>query len=252
VPDPAGGWWTCRFGDEFDGAALDPARWVTTTTQNSAFTNAGECYTDNPANVSVGTGVLRLTARKEAAPLMCPSLSSAYPTQYTGGAVTTWSTFSQTYGRFEIRARFPDTTGAGVHGALWLWPSTQRFYGVWPASGEIDIGEFFSRYPDRVIPFVHYDNGADPTRTADDCLVEHPDQFHTYVLEWTPSTLTFSYDGRTCLVDDWQPTGMTKPAPFDKPFYLNLTQAIGIGTNGLTGATRLPATTQVDYVHVWQ
>jgi hypothetical protein len=61
------------------------------------------------------------------------------------------------------------------------------------------------------------------------------------------------YDGHTCLVDNWNPTGMVKPAPFDQPFMVALTQALGINTNAFSPAsTPLPATTQVDYVRVWK
>src|SRR5207237_907796 len=101
VPDPSGGWWACSFGDEFTGSEVDPTKWVTTTSEASAFTNAGECYTSNPENVSVDDDVLTLTARKQAQALPCPGLASSTPTSYTGGAVTSWSRFSQTYGRFE-------------------------------------------------------------------------------------------------------------------------------------------------------
>ena len=42
-----------------------------------------------------------------------------------------------------------------------------------------------------------------------------------------------------------------KPAPFDQPFIVALTQALGVGANAVTAATPLPATTQIDYVRVW-
>jgi hypothetical protein len=41
--------------------------------------------------------------------------------------------------------------------------------------------------------------------------------------------------------------------PFDQPFMVVLTQALGITTNEFDPATTpLPATTQVDYVRVWK
>ena len=48
----------------------------------------------------------------------------------------------QTYGRFDIRARFPEVTLPGSQGALWMTPY-QNLYGLWPLSGEIDIAEFY-------------------------------------------------------------------------------------------------------------
>ena len=41
--------------------------------------------------------------------------------------------------------------------------------------------------------------------------------------------------------------------PFDQPFFVALTQALGVDTNVFNPATTpLPATTQVDYVRVWK
>jgi hypothetical protein len=43
------------------------------------------------------------------------------------------------------------------------------------------------------------------------------------------------------------------PGPFDKPFMVSLTQALGaIGTDNQAGATTpLPSTAEVDYLKVW-
>ena len=79
-----------------------------------------------------------------------------------------------------------------------------------------------------------------------------PSEFHSYALEWTTSTLTISFDGHTCVSDNWNPAApLLKPAPFDQPFMIALTQALGINANAVNDATPLPATTQIDYVRVW-
>jgi len=248
-----GGRWVCTFADDFSGTSLNPARWVALTTAASGYTNGWECYTDSPNNISVSGGVLSLTARKEAQPFMCYAPWGAWNTQYTSGFATTWSKFAQAYGRFEIRAKFPAAKLAGLQSALWLWPVNDQKYGSFPASGEIDIAEFYTQYPDRVIPYVHYnDGGADPNVTNNYCMMSDPEQFHTYLLEWTPQSLLIKFDGQTCVNDVWNPVGLTRPAPFDQPFYLNLTQALGISTNAMTAETPFPATTQIDYVRVWK
>jgi beta-glucanase (GH16 family) len=252
VPRAGGGTWTCTFADDFGGTSVDPAKWVKLTTQASGFTNGGECYVDGPDNIAVADGTLRLTARQEPAPISCPGLPTGSTTSYTGASVTSVGRFAQAYGRFEIRARFPAAQDAGLHSALWLWPVNDTRYGAEPASGEVDIAEFYTSSPDRVIPYVHYANPADTTVTNNECMVDHPDRFHVYTLEWTPLALEISIDGRQCVVNNWQPVGMAKPAPFDQPFFLNLTQAIGTGANGVTPGTELPGTTQVDYVRVWR
>ena len=253
VAKPGGGRWTCTFADDFSGASLDGGKWVPVKTAVNGFRNGPECYVDSQDNVSVANGVLTLTARREAKPFTCASPFGSFTTEYTGGYVTTWRRFSQAFGRFEFRARFPDTKVVGVHSALWLWPDDAKRYGESPASGEIDVAEFYSAYPDRAVPYVHYvGDKLDPNATSTTCMIARPEDFHTYVLVWTPQTLTIEYDGNVCLVDDWQPTTMAKPAPFDQPFYLNLTQALGNGANTFDAATTpVPATMQVDYVRVW-
>jgi beta-glucanase (GH16 family) len=201
----------------------------------------------------VSGGTLRLTVRREAAPFVCQNPNGSYTTQYTGGMVSTAYRFGQAYGRFEVRAKLPAATVKGLQTAFWLWPTNATKYGSsWPASGEIDIAEYYTQYPDRLIPYIHYnDGGRDPNVTNTSCMVPKPSEFHSYAAEWTPTTITIIYDGKTCLVNRWNVNGMAR-APFDQPFMVVLTQALGITTNAFNAATPLPATTQIDYVHVWR
>ena len=247
--------WTCTFDDEFNGSSLDPTKWIAQQTSDSGYHSGNECYVNSPNNVSVSGGTLNLTVRAEAAPFLCPDPFGDYLTQYTSGMVSTYHRFSQTYGLFEVRAKFPADTVPGVQTTLWLWPVNSKAYGLlWPDSGEIDFAEWYSEYSGIDIPIVHYNRaiGATDTNTAH-CALPAPDTFHTYGLEWTPTSLTILLDGNVCMVDDWQPAlPLSKPEPFDRPFIMSLTQALGIQTNNFNPAsTPLPATTQIDWVRVW-
>ena len=253
VPRPDSGSWRCTFSDEFDGTALDPTKWGVVQTSDTGFRSGGECYVDHPDNVSVSNGQLDLTVRALANKFACLSPVDGWVTRYTGGMVSTNKRLSQTYGRFEVRARFFGATTIGVQSAVWMWP-TEKTYGDWPKSGEIDIAEYYSKYPDRVIPYVHYAATVyDPTVTNTQCFVDRPDEFHDYAVEWTPAVITITIDGETCVSTRWEKAApLEKPAPFDRPFHLNLTQALGIGQNAfVAGTTPLPATMQVDHVRVW-
>jgi beta-glucanase (GH16 family) len=247
---PDGGTWVCTFDDEFNGSQVDGTKWYAQTTATSGFGGA-ECFVAGPNNISESGGVLRLTVRKETAPFTCTTPTGSYSTQYTSGTVNTLGRFSQAYGRFDVRAAFPAATVAGLQSSLWLWPTTNK-YGTWPTNGEIDIAEAYSKYPDRVIPFIHYAPASpDPNVTDNYCLID-PGQFHTYTAIWTTSSITIQFDGRTCLSDSWNPAApLVKPQPFDQPFMIALTQALGVNSNAVTDATPLPATTQIDYVRVW-
>lgn len=253
IAKSTGGNWTCKFADEFGGRGLDTSKWLAQLTSNSGYHSGNECFVDSSNNISVSSGYLKLTVRKEPAPFTCTSPYGDYTTQYTSGTVSTWGKFSQAYGRFEIRAKFPAAKVAGLQSALWLWPQESK-YGAWPVSGEIDIAETYSKYPDRAIPFIHYNQAtADLSVTNNYCMIADVSAFHSYVAEWTPTTITIKYDGAVCTVHEWNPAApLLKPAPFDQPFIVVLTQALGIVDNAFDPATTpLPATTQIDYVHVW-
>jgi beta-glucanase (GH16 family) len=255
IDKSAGVPWRCTFDDEFSGTALDSSKWLAQLTSNSGYTSGGECYTGSTNNVAVSGGLLNLTVRREAAPFTCVDPFGNYTTQYTGAMVTTDYKFSQTYGLFEVRAKLPAATVKGLQESFWLWPvDATKFGAVWPASGEIDFAEMYSLYPNLDVPFIHYNAASpDPNVTVYNCTIADQTQFHTYGLEWTSSSISILLDGKTCLTDTWHPAGpLVQPAPFNQPFFLNLTQALGITTNAFTpGTTPLPGTTQVDWVRIW-
>ncbi len=252
---PDGSQWECTFDDEFDGTAVDRTKWSVMDTATVHYHSGKECYVDSPNNVSEHDGWLNLTVRAEASSFSCGQGASGYTTQWTSGMVYTLGTFAQAYGRYEIRARFPATKKKGLQESLWLFPVNRE--AAWPSRAEIDIGEAYSLYPDRVVPYVHYTTSPiapDPNVTNNKCILGDLSVPHTYVLEWTPQSLTMTYDGQVCLVDDWNPAPpQEKPQPFDEPFFLAITQALVIYTNGFNPwITPLPATTSVDYVRIWK
>jgi beta-glucanase (GH16 family) len=254
IPKDSGGSWQCTFFDDFDGSSLDGGKWLTQRTDGSGFGDGTSCFVDSPNNVSVSNGTLKLTSRKEAAPFTCDNPLGDFTTRYTSGMVSTWGRFSQTYGRFEVRAKLSAAAVKGLQSSLWLWPVDATHYGPRPASGEIDFAEMYSAYPDRAIPYIHYDPASpDPNVTNTNCLISNLAAFHKYAVEWTPSSIKIVYDGRTCLTDRWNPAApLTRPQPFDQPFLIALTQGLGIGNNAFDpGTTPLPATTEVDYVRAW-
>jgi hypothetical protein len=98
------------------------------------------------------------------------------------------------------------------------------------------------------IPYVHYANELlDLNKTALTCALNTA-TFNTYELYWAPGVLAVLYNGNVCLVD--HPS--SGAVPFNQPFFIALTQALGVLPNPLVpGLTPLPATTQVDWVRAW-
>lgn len=268
--------WDCVLIDDFDGTELDRSVWQVQTTAGSGFGVGGECFVDSPDNIAVSEGSLKLSARR-VPEFTCSSPKGAFPTTFTGGSIFTREDHDRTYGRFEIRARMPQTTKKGLHFAFWLWPRSLTNYSVpepqekW-ANGEIDVMEWYSLHPNLGVPFLHYAhtyiqvpdaNGElkwvpnDPNITAwgPNCYVGDASQWHTYTLEWTPSVIRVLYDGKVCLENtNWTPRNTTMPGPFDKPFMTSLTQAMGaLGSGNQADSTvDLPGTAEVDYLKIWE
>ncbi|PWN00886.1 hypothetical protein DJ010_21410 [Nocardioides silvaticus] len=248
-----GSTWTCSFVDDFDGDSLDPTKWATQDTSLTGFRSGQTCYRNTPENVDVHNGELRLTARREAEEIACHNvLLGAFSTPYTGGTIGTRGKFSQTYGRFEVRAKYPETTVPGLHGGFWAMP-VDSVYGAWPASGEIDIAEWWSNAPNHVLPTLHY-LGDTIDDTGVGCQVSTPSSYHTYTMEWSPEEIRFFIDGDLCFERPLSVTGLLGGKPFDQPFSMILTMGVDLpwGPNAVTEATELPATYTVDYAKVWR
>ncbi|WP_188113297.1 glycoside hydrolase family 16 protein [Nocardioides humilatus] len=247
-----GGYWECTFNDEFSGTELDRTKWLGAQTEISGIANGDVCTRDEPWTISVKGGMLRLTARKLLNPFLCKSPYGNFRTDRAAAAVSTRDRFSQAYGRFEVRAKMPDTTVQGLHSAIWLFPD-QNLYGLWPLSGEIDIAEWYSGIPQYAYPSLHYADGLNDGVTGLTAYLRNASAFHTYAVEWSPDLMLFYYDGRLVYETRWRPIlPLFGNQPFDKPFNMILTQAWGGAWNAPVAATPTKATMTIDWVRVWQ
>jgi beta-glucanase (GH16 family) len=260
------GSWHCTFDDEFNGTSLDGSKWSPMLTYASAYRTGPlfhqVCYVDTPDTINVAGGTLNLSVVETPQPIGCQgTYASKAQTNEEGGMVISYNLFSQEYGFFEASAEMPATTVPGLQETLWLYPENETLYGPWPDSGEIDFGEFYSEYPNNDIPAIHYPgSGNDPNARDDNCVhagSSPSGQFHTYAALWTPTSITTYYDGQPCMTDVYGPyvhSPDTAPAPFNQPFFMALTAALGAanGDQYRPGVTPLPATTKVDWVRTWQ
>jgi beta-glucanase (GH16 family) len=248
-------YWTCRFVEHFSGSSLDRSSWAVHQGSNNGSTLATRfvCALDDPDNIRVVAGKLRLTVRREAEPFACEDDRAQEPFQaeYSAATISQLEKLEVTFARVEVRAKFSTAQVAGVHSAIWMYPEIES-YGLWPLSGEIDIAEFYSVYPDRAFPFVHYRRDPGDPVSNNFCKL-NPRLFHKYVLEWTPGQIKILYDGRVCLTHRINAADpLTGSAPFDQPFHLILTQTLGIGQNPFKpGSTPLPQIMEIDWVKIW-
>jgi beta-glucanase (GH16 family) len=170
------------------------------------------------------------------------------------------------YGRIEVTARLP--LGDWLWPAIWMLP-TNKTYGEWPRSGEIDIMESrgnnytYKQGGNNIISStLHW--GPNPSNDGwwrnnvkrKALHTTYADKFHTFGVEWSEKYIFTYIDSRllqvlytnfdepfwkrgqfplsdsngTMFNDPWSSTG--RPAtPFDQDFYLILSLGVG-GKNG--------------------
>jgi beta-glucanase (GH16 family) len=234
--------WKLVWNDEFDGATLDPSKWV--HEQGGLWNNAElQFYTSRPENVRLEGGFLVLEAREE----------EYFGNDYTSGRISTAGKASFTYGRIEARMKVP--TGQGLWPAFWMLGDDFKKV-AWPGCGEIDIVEVIGKEPATAHSTIHGASfhgggGIHGSYTLPSGVLS--DAEHVYAVEWEPGVLRFFLDE----VNYQTLTPEDLPVPehwlFHKPFYVILNLAVGGTWPGLPDeTTKFPAQLRVDYVRVYQ
>ncbi len=242
-------------------ASLDRSRYVLTFEDNFATSSISDAalqdhskwYTQNEQCCLVtsdGTGTAMATRSGPDDPfLLVPPDGLTIKLQrranrWTSGVLTSvdskGSGFSQTYGYFEMRARFP--SGLNTWPAFWLLNTASKSTGA-PA-GEIDIVEYianpgFSHY----IATTLHDWSDRSTPAMSHHMVDLPtDGFHTYGMLWTAETMTFYFD-------DGVTFQCPTPAIMHQPYYLLMD--LGLGGGWPTRDTPATNDLQIQYVRAY-
>jgi beta-glucanase (GH16 family) len=204
--------------------------------------NEAEYYSDPSVGVnpfSVNNGVLTITAAPATAAMLTTeaAANNGATLPYTSGLLTTDTSFAQTYGLYEITAKMP--TGQGLWPALWMLPTSM----AWPP--EIDILEEIGNQPTTDYMTLH--TGTSNTAIGTTTQVAMTTGFHTYAVDWEPTTITFYVDGK-------QISQSATPADMHQPMYMLMNLAVG-GTGSWPGApnssTVFPAQMQISSVQVY-
>lgn len=251
------GSWSQTWGAEFNGGQADLSGWTYDLGNGGPSlpgwgNNELQNYTSSTANVSVSGGSLHITA-------------IANNNSFTSGRIRTSELFSQTYGLFEVRAKLP--VGQGLWPAIWMMPKDSS-YGVWPASGEIDILESVGQSDKLVQGTLHSGPNWSQVNVQTQTFAGSglqpagfsTHEWHVYDLRWekgmggNPGSISWYVDGikygsRT---GGWSvPAGGGADAPFDKPFYLILNMAVGGNYVGQPSLANGGYDMQVDYVRTY-
>jgi len=278
------------WSDEFEDNLLNLTTWQHEITMSGGGNWEFEYYANNRSNSYVRNGILHikptLTAETMditkdtldlwgAAPADLCTSNAFYGCQRSGAnglinpirssRLRTAKSFSFRYGRLEVRAKLP--RGDWLWPAIWLLPVEQQ-YGVWPASGEIDLVESRGNAAgygggvqgggvDTIASTLHFgpffgEDGWQTTHSSEKATNgSFATDFHTFGLIWDKDAIQTYIDDPSNVVLDvpigpdgfwqrggWNQTSYINPwegggidAPFDQRFYLILNVAAG-GTSG--------------------
>lgn len=184
------------------------------------------------------------------------------------GRISTKNTAVIRYGRVEIEAKL--VGGDWLLSQMMMFPAVDN-YGVWPASGEIDIGisrgnnySYGANQGNQLLqssmhwgPDSTEDRWASTTGSRNALHTTYDQDFHTFGLEWTEDYLFTWIDSRLAQVtyvkfdqsffnrggfgatygngsritDPWTGAGTSHATPFDRPFFL----VLGVGVGGTSG-----------------
>jgi beta-glucanase (GH16 family) len=242
------------WSDEFntDGTP-DPKNW----NYEKGFVRNNELQWYQSNNATVKGGLLVIEGRREqVANTNYVAGSADWRTnrqyaQYTSTSMTTSGLQTWQYGRFEMRARIPTSVG--------MWPAWWALgvSGEWPASGEIDMMEF---YKGNVLANVACGTATrwsakwDSTAEAISSLgANWSSNFHTWRMDWDDQNINLYLDD--VLMNGVPLSTMLNAdgtSPFKQKIYMILNLALGGDNGGDPSATTFPVQYEVDYVRVFQ
>ena len=257
--------WRLVWADEFDGSSVDSSNWTFQTGDGSDNGLPGwgnyelQYYQADNASIQEvdGESALVIEARQE----------SVGNSDYTSSRMRSINKFDFQYGRVEIRAKA--APGDGMWSAIWMLPSNSP-YGVWAASGEVDIMEVVNAGTENQGVFLAAHYGFEwPLNqiTSAGADVDDASDWHTYALEWSGDYLRWFVDGehlRTVSKDvyysyyfkdntDGYQLATNEAAPFDRDFHLLVNLAVGgIGPGVELDPAAVPGEMVVDYIRVYE
>lgn len=137
--------WKLTFEDNFD--TFDVSKWITLFDFGTRTIWSGkelQWYLDK--NVKTENGILKLTAKKES--IYGKDTENEKQFEYTSGMICSSPGFTQAYGKWEIRTRFPFAKG--------FWPAFWLVAKERPGLPEIDVFEYFGVKKNKISSSHHW------------------------------------------------------------------------------------------------
>lgn len=225
------------FSDEFDGATLDRAKWVTQYWHGRTNPPEVQYYADDVFHIE--DGILHIRARKlgaqQAAVFSTPDASVSY----ASGLISTDGKFTFRYGTAEMRAKVP--RGKGLWPAFWLLSEGTAL------RPEIDVMEMLGHQTNRVHMTLHMPDASSRDQQAR-ASFRGPDfahDFHIFSVQWSPDAIIWRIDG----VERFS---VRRNIP-QVPMYLIANLAVGGAWPGAPDRTTpQQASFDIDYIRVYQ
>jgi beta-glucanase (GH16 family) len=228
--------WNLIWNDEFNGTALDAAKWTPETGASGWGNNEWQNYTGTSNNIQFSNGQLHIVARNDGPPEL----------QYSSARLITKNLFSFKYGRVTGRLQIP--TGQGIWPAFWMLGANIDQVS-WPSCGEVDIMEHINN-ENKIYGTAHWNNGGLNSNSGS--IVTGVTGFHDYTVEWDSLSMRFFMDG-ALYHTHYSSTANGSIDEFSKPFFLLLNVAVGGNWPGYPNAsTVFPVSMAIDFVRVWQ
>jgi len=223
---PAGSSYKLAWSDEFNGTALDTAKW-------QYRDDSKLLSTQTPNNVTVKDGMLVISLRKE----------QVDGKPYTGGGIISREVFR--YGYYEARLRI--ATGSGWHSSFWMMRYNGKdTYGD-QRTVELDVIENLSN---NLFSYgINTHRWTPPHIEVGHKDIETPDlskDFHTFGCEYTPDVIRYFFDGKLVGTADW--TGM--PEGDVNIWITSIAEAMGPNHN--VDDSALPGAVYVDWVRFYK
>ena len=250
------------WGDEFNvNSPVNPRYW----SFEKGFVRNFEPQWHQEENAVCENGHLVITAKKERVRNPNYRKGDAFWSknreyaEYTSSSLNTRNECDLLYGRMEIRAKIPVSSGAWP--ALWC-KGYKTKNGAWPACGEVDILEFYSKeiltnvawsnekggsiWNTLKIPFTHF-------LEKDSLWAE---EYHVWRMDWDEKSIRLYLDDEllntTPLSKTVQPVGdfCKVPNPFKTPMFLLLNLALRL-SDGMDHS-HFPLKYNIDYVRFYK
>jgi len=227
------------WADEFhENGAPNSDNWTYDLGAGGWGNNEAQTYTNNSSNVKVEDGLLKITAK-------------ANGSSYTSSRLKSQGLYQFTYGRVDVRAKLPSSTGTWP--AIWMLGSNFSSIG-WPRCGEIDIMEQTGQDKNKVLGTCHwFDTSSSNTASygLDRTVSNTSTEFHVYSVQWNSSSIRIYVDNVQYYVLNSGSSSISN-SPFVNDFFLILNVAMGGTLGGTIDSNFTEDSMEIDYVRVYQ